>query len=233
MTTISGTGYRAPHGLLDHAPAMGTDLGRRLAARRAAAGLSRADLGDRSGFDAHYITLVEERGALPSIGTLVRLAGVLGTTVEALAGRTPVPEAGPRAKDPAAGTAVLDGAECRRLLGVRGIGRVAVFTADGPAVLPVNYLVVGQDIAFRTAADTVLARAAGTDAAFEVERIDEVAEQAWSVLAVGVLETATHPDELRRMALAAHSVPWAGGERTRWMKLAPVRFTGRRIAHLQ
>ncbi|MFB7169948.1 helix-turn-helix domain-containing protein [Streptomyces sp. NPDC056254] len=210
---------------------MTTDLGRRLAARRTAAGMSREELGERCGADAHYIASLEEHVALPAIGTLVRLADALGTTVDALVGmgsdRDHRPAA--RAPDAADHPEVLEEEECRRLLGIQGIGRVAVFTPEGPAVHPVNYLVVAGDVAFRTAADTVLARAADTEAAFEVERIDEVAARGWSVLAVGVLQTAPNPDELEGRAEAAHCKPWAGGSRAHWMRLAPVRLTGRRV----
>ncbi|MCB5163845.1 pyridoxamine 5'-phosphate oxidase family protein [Streptomyces bambusae] len=132
---------------------------------------------------------------------------------------------------PLARSVALDEAECRRLLGVRGIGRVAVFTADGPAVHPVNYLVVDGAFTFRTGAGTVLSRAAGTEAAFEADRIDSTAARAWSVLAVGVLEPAANRAELDRRAAAAHTEPWAGGARPHWMKLTPVRVTGRRVVY--
>ncbi|MEU7607065.1 pyridoxamine 5'-phosphate oxidase family protein [Streptomyces sp. NPDC041003] len=49
----------------------------------------------------------------------------------------------------------LEEAECRTLLGTHGVGRIAVFTPEGPAVLPVNYLIAGPDIAFRTAAEAL------------------------------------------------------------------------------
>ncbi|MFI8100774.1 helix-turn-helix domain-containing protein [Streptomyces sp. NPDC086023] len=212
---------------------MTTDLGRRLAARRTAAGMSREELGERCGADAHYIASLEEHAALPAIGTLVRVADALGTTVDDLAGtgsdRDGDRRPAARAPDGTAHPVVLEEEECRRLLGVRGIGRVAVFTSEGPAVHPVNYLVVEGDVAFRTAADTVLARAAGTEAAFEVERIDDVSAKGWSVLAVGLLQAASDPEELDGRAAAAHYEPWAGGTRTHWMRLAPVRLTGRRV----
>ncbi|MFD6225338.1 helix-turn-helix domain-containing protein [Streptomyces sp. NPDC060232] len=212
---------------------MTTDLGRRLAARRTAAGMSREELGERCGADAHYIASLEDRAVLPTAGVLVRLAEVLGTTVDALAGPRAAHDPGRPVTRPRtdAQPVVLDEEECRRLLGVRGIGRVAVFTADGPAVHPVNYLISEDGIAFRTGADSVLARAAGTEAAFEAEQIDEVAARGWSVLAVGVIEAAPHPAALGRRADSAHATPWAGGERTHWMTIAPHRLTGRRVEY--
>lgn len=63
-----------------------TDLGRRLAARREALGLSRDELGRRCGADGTYITYLEEHAASPAIGTLVRVADALGLTVDDLTG---------------------------------------------------------------------------------------------------------------------------------------------------
>ncbi|WP_406513129.1 helix-turn-helix domain-containing protein [Streptomyces sp. NBC_00161] len=63
-----------------------TDLGRRLAARREALGLSREELGRRCGADGTYIAYLEEHAARPAIGTLVRVADTLGLTVDDLTG---------------------------------------------------------------------------------------------------------------------------------------------------
>ncbi|WP_309144328.1 pyridoxamine 5'-phosphate oxidase family protein [Streptomyces sp. BR123] len=218
-----------------HRPSGGTggrtDLGRRLAARRESLGLSREELGRQCGADANYIAYLEEHAASPSIGTLVRVADALGVTVDDLTGasadRVPGRSTGRRDTSLAA----LEEAECRRLLGTHGVGRIAVFTPDGPAVLPVNYLVTGTGIAFRTHAHAVAARAAGTEAAFEIDRIDDVTSEGWSVLAVGELAAVTDAGELRHLNAEGRSHPWAGGERTHWMKLTPVRLTGRRVVH--
>lgn len=221
------TGPRSP----GEAPGR-TDLGRRVFARRTELGLSREELGERCGADAHYIAYIEEHAAAPAIGTLLGVANALGTSVEDLTGASAewAPGRSSAARD--AELVTLDESECRRLLGVRGVGRVGVYTSEGPAIIPVNYLVAGGDIAFRTAGGTVLARAVGTEAAFEVDRIDDVAARGWSVLAVGELEAVADAGELQDRAAATHSFPWAGGERTHWMKLTPVRLTGRRVEHL-
>jgi transcriptional regulator with XRE-family HTH domain len=208
-----------------------TELGRRVASRRAALGLSREALGERCGADAHYIAYLEEHPAAPAVGTLIRLANALGTTVDDLTGANAAHAPGTATAVRGAELRTLDEPECRRLLGTHGVGRVAVFTSEGPAIIPVNYLLAGPDIAFRTSGETALARAAGTEAAFEVDRIDEVAATGWSVLAVGRLVAVTDADELRHLNSAARSAPWAGGTRAHWMRLTPVRLTGRRIVH--
>ncbi|MDX6758536.1 MULTISPECIES: helix-turn-helix domain-containing protein [Streptomyces] len=208
-----------------------TDLGRRLAARREALGLSRAELGRRCGADGNYIAYLEEHAASPAIGTLVRLADVLGVTVDDLTGAS-------AGRAPGRSTARRDSAlvplgetECRDLLGTHGVGRIAVFSSEGPVVVPVNYLMAGTEIAFRTSGASVVGRSAGTEAAFEIDHIDDVTASGWSVLAVGALQGVTDPDVLRHLNATARSGPWAGGDRDQWMRLTPVRVTGRRVAH--
>ncbi|MER5570866.1 pyridoxamine 5'-phosphate oxidase family protein [Streptomyces goshikiensis] len=208
-----------------------TDLGRRIAARRAALGLSREELGRKCGADGNYITYLEEHAAAPAIGTLVRMADVLGVTVDDLTGANADRVRGRSTARRDTALAPLEEAECRSLLGTHGVGRIAVFTPEGPAVLPVNYLVAGPDIAFRTAVEALAARAEGTQVAFEIDNIDDVTAGGWSVLAVGELEAVTEPEEIRHLTAMARSQPWAGGPRTHWMKLTPVRLTGRRVAH--
>ncbi|MDJ0383539.1 pyridoxamine 5'-phosphate oxidase family protein [Streptomyces sp. G-G2] len=208
-----------------------TDLGRRIAARRAELGLTREQVGSRCGADASYIAYLEEKAAAPGSGSLVRLADALGTTVAELSGAT-------TAYPPGRGTARLDSelisldeAECRRLLSTHGIGRVGIFTPEGPAIFPVNYVVAGAEIAFRTTGDALLARAAGTEVAFEVDHIDDAMRQGWSVLAVGEVSGVTDGDDIQRLNTVARSLPWAGGHRTHWMSVAPTRITGRRVVH--
>lgn len=165
-----------------------------------------------SGPDASYIAYLEERAANPSAGSLVRLADVLGTTVAELTGAT-------TEQPPGRGTAWLDSAlvalgeeECRRLLSTHGMGRVAAFTAEGPAIFPVNYVVAGNDndIALRTSDEALLARAAGTEVAFEVDHIDDAMKQGWSVMAVGEVVGVTDGEALQRLDAVARSLPCAG-----------------------
>ncbi|MFI8260912.1 MULTISPECIES: helix-turn-helix domain-containing protein [unclassified Streptomyces] len=208
-----------------------TDLGRRLAARREALGLSREELGRRCGADGAYIAYLEEHAASPAIGTLVRVADALGLEVDDLTGVGAQRVAGRATARRGSALVPLDETECRRLLGTHGVGRIAIFTPEGPAVLPVNYLTAGSDVAFRTSAEAVTARAAGTEAAFEIDNIDDVTATGWSVLAVGELAAVTDPEEIHHLDSTARSQPWAGGPRGHWMKLTPARITGRRVVH--
>ena len=59
----------------------------------------------------------------------------------------------------------LDLAECLELLASDTVGRVAFVTPDGPRIVPVNYVVAGDSVEFRTAAYSELATYAPESAA--------------------------------------------------------------------
>ncbi|MFC8275279.1 helix-turn-helix domain-containing protein [Streptomyces sp. NPDC057271] len=214
-----------------HATHHASDLGRRVASRRARLGLSRQDVAERAGSTPGYITYVEERVPTPGIEFLVRLANALETTVQDLTGSTADLAPGGAGAGYQARMEEIDEAECWELLDGHGVGRVAVEGRDGLMVIPVNYQVVDRDIVFMTAPDSSLARASasGVDVAFEEDRMDEAFSQGWSVLLVGPVRTVSEEAEVRRIKDAVHSTPWAGDGRDTVVTLAPRRVTGRRI----
>ncbi|WP_127361146.1 DUF1918 domain-containing protein [Actinacidiphila soli] len=206
------------------------DIGRRVAVERKRQGLTRAETARRARMAPDYLAYLEEHPADPSLASLISLAAALGTTVAALRG-------GGIDLPPGQGQALLHPRlqdlgpdECRARLSTHGVGRVAVSTPDGPTVIPVNYEVIDDKIAFRTAPDSVPAAAVGTNVAFEVDHVDDAMSQGWSVLAVGLARVVTEPDAVRRLADRAHTKPWAGGEREMWVSIRPRRLTGRRIS---
>ncbi|MFV5996488.1 DUF1918 domain-containing protein [Streptomyces sp. NPDC056231] len=205
------------------------DIGRRVAVERKRQGLTRAETARRARMAPDYLAYLEEHPADPSLASLIRVAAALGTSVAALRG-------GGIDQPPGRGQALLHPQlldlgpdECRARLSTHGVGRVAVSTPDGPAVVPVNYEVIDDAIAFRTAPDAVPAAAVGTDVAFEVDHVDEAMSQGWSVLVVGPARVVTEADAVRRLAECAHTKPWPGGEREMWVSIEPTRLTGRRI----
>ncbi|MFJ3639463.1 pyridoxamine 5'-phosphate oxidase family protein [Streptomyces sp. NPDC090108] len=206
------------------------DIGRRVAAERRRQGIGLEEAARRARMSPEYLAYLEERPAAPSMATLIRLAGALGTTVTALYG-------GGMDLPPGQGHALLHPVlrdltpqECRTLLSTHGVGRVAVSTSEGhPAVIPVNYAVVDDAIVFRTAPNSVTAAAAEREVAFEVDHVDDALSQGWSVLAVGPATVVTEPDEVRRLTRHAHTTPWAGGAREMWLSIRPTSLTGRRI----
>jgi nitroimidazol reductase NimA-like FMN-containing flavoprotein (pyridoxamine 5'-phosphate oxidase superfamily) len=177
----------------------------------------------------HYLAYLEGHPSDPSLATLLRLADALGTTLDGLRG-------GDQDLPPGQGHALLHPRltdigeeESRALLSTHGLGRVAVTTADGPVVLPVNYDVIDGDVVFRTAHDAAPAAAVGAEIAFEVDHVDDALSRGWSVLVVGPAEAVTDPEAVRGLEQRAHSAPWAGGPRTLWVRIRPARVTGRRI----
>ena len=78
--------------------------------------------------------------------------------------------------------------ECLRRLREGTVGRIAVVADDFPIVLPVTYRLVETTgltwIAVRTRPGNVIERAS-MNVAFEIDGIDPVHKQGWSVLARG------------------------------------------------
>ncbi|MFE1292781.1 DUF1918 domain-containing protein [Streptomyces sp. NPDC058751] len=206
------------------------DIGRRVALERQRQRLSRRETADRARMSTTYLAYLEEQPADPTLATLIRLADALGTTAAALRG-------GGADLPPGQGQALphpqlrdLSPDECRTLLSTHGVGRVSVSASDGhPAVVPVNYEVVDDAIAFRTAPGSVAAAAAGAEVAFEVDHVDDALSLGWSVLVVGTADVVTDPEVTGRLTRHAHTTPWAGGEREMWISIRPTSLTGRRI----
>jgi nitroimidazol reductase NimA-like FMN-containing flavoprotein (pyridoxamine 5'-phosphate oxidase superfamily) len=129
----------------------------------------------------------------------------------------------------------LDEAECLRLVADGVIGRIAYVGQYDLTVLPVNYRLVDGAILFRTAQDSLAGEDLRTGiahadykVAFEVDHFDETAREGWSVLISG---PAHHIDSEadRAAALAAGVDSWPGGEKDHFIRITPVRVTGRRI----
>jgi nitroimidazol reductase NimA-like FMN-containing flavoprotein (pyridoxamine 5'-phosphate oxidase superfamily) len=129
----------------------------------------------------------------------------------------------------------LDEAECLRLIAPGGIGRIAYTGKYDLTVLPVNYKLHDGSILFRTSADSLTVEDLRTGiegseyrVAFEVDDFSPAAREGWSVLVQG---PAHHLDDdvERSEAMAAGVEPWPGGERDHFIKINPMRITGRRI----
>ncbi|MEV7970077.1 pyridoxamine 5'-phosphate oxidase family protein [Sphaerisporangium sp. NPDC088356] len=131
----------------------------------------------------------------------------------------------------------LDADECLRLISPGGVGRVGFNTPTGPAVLPVNYTMLGKAVLFRTAFGGPMDEDLSTGIkgvefkiAFEVDEFDSVSREGWSVLVRGAAHRISSEEELA--ALSDSTVePWAGGERRLYIRITPTQLTGRRIHH--
>ena len=128
------------------------------------------------------------------------------------------------------GLEIVPFTECLRLLASVPVGRVA-FHADGEVVvLPVNHLVDGQDIVFRTATGSKLSAAekAGI-VAFEADDYDAQAKSGWSVVVNGRAEILYENTETQRLdGLSLHLWPTAV-DREFWIRIRPTSVSGRQI----
>jgi nitroimidazol reductase NimA-like FMN-containing flavoprotein (pyridoxamine 5'-phosphate oxidase superfamily) len=129
----------------------------------------------------------------------------------------------------------LDEAECLRLISPGGIGRIAYMGRYGLTVLPVNYKLHDGAIMFRTAQDSPTGEDLQTgivhaeyNVAFEIDDIDPVRREGWSVLIHGPAHQMT-TDAERASVEESGVVPWPGGEKEHAIRITPGRITGRRL----
>ena len=132
---------------------------------------------------------------------------------------------------------VLDEAECLRLISPGGVGRIAFVGSYDLTVLPVNYRLAGGAILFRTTPDGTTDEdlRTGIDrgeyrVAFEVDHFDDDTREGWSVLVQGPAHHLDADDE-QAAARQAGVEPWAAGDRSHFIRITPVRVTGRRIGN--
>lgn len=212
---------------VDHTQRSRGELGRRVARRREELGLSRETVAERTGITPGYLAYLEEHPAFVSRWALARLADALRTTPAMLRGTEPPPQrdAGPAAPMPEH----LSAQRCLDLIGKGGLGRISfVIPGDAaPTVLPVNFAVLNDVVVFRTAPFGVIAQNAEGHVAFQVDHIDPVRHEGWSVLITGRTHWIRDPLELRDIRQVRAIRPWAGGERDTYLKIMPTRISGR------
>lgn len=138
------------------------------------------------------------------------------------------PERASRPSTPPVTTEVLTVAECWALLRDGVIGRLAVTTADGPDIFPVNYTVEHGSVVFRTDAGRKLTMARRQPVAFEIDSYDTTTATASSVVLRGRTEEIRDKDEIVE-AMGLPLLPWQDGPKARYVRIVPHSTTGRRI----
>lgn len=128
------------------------------------------------------------------------------------------------------GLEILSREACLELLGSKPVGRVAFNWPALPAILPVTFQLIGEDIIFATGTGSKsLAVRRGTVLAFEVDEIDAGTRAGWSVLVVG---KARELDPRRLTASLLRQLdlrPWAGRHASKLIRLPTERLSGRRL----
>ena len=151
------------------------DLSRRLAARRAELRLSVSQVAWRAGVEPRYLAYLENFPGHPDAAILRRLSAALRTTSAALLGAGQEAPPGRDPKEACWGSGLVERlvpAECYRLLGPRGIGRISFGTASGLAVLPVNYAVADGTIVIRTGSGSLIGVHGDGPVSFEADHFD-------------------------------------------------------------
>jgi len=123
----------------------------------------------------------------------------------------------------------LSPGECLGMLEPGGVGRVGLMSAEGIVMLPVNYAIAANSVVFRTAPDTLLAAQARGPASFQADGLDEAGHAGWSVLVQGHAHVVGDEREVLSLERRTGLEPWASGARDVWVRITPVRITGRRL----
>jgi nitroimidazol reductase NimA-like FMN-containing flavoprotein (pyridoxamine 5'-phosphate oxidase superfamily) len=113
--------------------------------------------------------------------------------------------------------------ECLELLSSATVGRIAVAGPDGPPlVVPVNFVLDGDVVVFRTSPGTKLEALRRHRASFQADWIDPLHRTGWSVLVQGLAFEGSAPD--------VDLEPWEAGPKRYWIRLVPSAITGRRLS---
>jgi hypothetical protein len=109
------------------------------------------------------------------------------------------------------------------------VGRLAVAVSGEPDIFPVNFVVDGRSLVFRTAEGTKLAAlSVSARVAFEIDGYEPDVGQAWSVVAKGRAERLDHfPDIYAVEELPLF--PWHPGYKGWFVRIRGLTLTGRRF----
>ncbi len=124
----------------------------------------------------------------------------------------------------------LSTTQCQQLLATQSVGRVAWQAADGPQVLPVTYVWHEGRVVFRTSPYGVLSELVRpTEVALEIDELDVVRHEGWSVVVQGRAEGVAEPEALSAMWAIDGVVPWAAGSRNLFIQVTPRKVSGRSL----
>lgn len=119
----------------------------------------------------------------------------------------------------------LSAEECWHRLSAETLGRIAVSAAGMVDIFPVNYVVDGEALLFRTAPGTKLLELAINDrVAFEVDGHD--AREAWSIVVKGRAERIEKQSEIDAAELLGLEA-WIPTLKYRWVRIRPDELSGR------
>lgn len=127
------------------------------------------------------------------------------------------------------GLEVLTRARCLELLATVPIGRVVYTDRALPAIRPVNFAVVDDQVIIRsTGFGALTAATRGSVVAFEADYFDDGPAGAWSVTIIGRAREVTDPERLRGLA-DLDLRPWTPVLQGKYVTIDIEAISGRRI----
>jgi nitroimidazol reductase NimA-like FMN-containing flavoprotein (pyridoxamine 5'-phosphate oxidase superfamily) len=128
-----------------------------------------------------------------------------------------------------AGLDMLHLGDCYELLASVAVGRIAFVAGGEVVILPVSFLVDGQDVVFTATAGSKLSTVeVGQYAGFEADCYERATRSGWSVVVNGLVELVDSADEVARLDKLGLP-PWGGAGDQAWVRIRPVTINGRRI----
>ncbi len=119
--------------------------------------------------------------------------------------------------------------ECWALLDAAGVGRIGVLVGGAPEVYPLNFVVDGRSVVFRTdSGSKLLGLRLSPWVCLEIDGFDVEAHTGWSVLVKGTASEVTDAAEQRELAGLPLRL-WTAGAKAHWMRIQPTEVTGRRL----
>lgn len=126
------------------------------------------------------------------------------------------------------GMEVLDERDCFALLEQAHFGRLGLTVGALPTILPINFALLGRDPVFRTDAGTKLEAATnGNVLCLEIDDVDTLMHDGWSVVVTGRASVIEDDDELaaaRQLPLK----PWVGSGSS-YVRIRATMVSGRRL----
>jgi hypothetical protein len=125
---------------------------------------------------------------------------------------------------------VLDGAECRRLLGTASLGRIAFTEEAMPAIQPASFALHGDEVLIPTGLGSKMAAGSrGAVLAFEVDDYDLAQRTGWNVTVIGPSRLISDPGQVLALD-ALGALPWAPATTHCYITLHMAVVRGRRIS---
>jgi nitroimidazol reductase NimA-like FMN-containing flavoprotein (pyridoxamine 5'-phosphate oxidase superfamily) len=126
----------------------------------------------------------------------------------------------------------IERSECLALIATKQVGRLAFCTDRGAMVVPVNHAFIAGELVIRVSPSGETAtylhdHGQQADVTYEVDDLDEAMESGWSVVVTGTAH-ATPPEMLT--SPEDRPVPWPAGSYWQYVRIRPLRVTGRRLA---